>query len=118
VTVFDEMVQGTAWAAMVLTRGRTVTYTPHGGQGTSITAVWTESEVLAGYMPDSEQEVRLGLLRASALDVSDPDTRDTVTMDGVTWAVVFIGRTSPIVDLQLETRRVRRVIGGDRRIDR
>lgn len=112
-TTFATRFLGTAWDMLVALHGQAVTYTPFGGSGTSITAMWRPGQMLMGYLPSGTQEVALGVLRASSSDIATPDPRDTVTIQGVVWAVVSIGRRTPVVELQLETRD-QRMIGGAR----
>jgi len=110
---FETMVQGSAWSALAAHFGRTVTYSPHEGQEKSITAIWNPNRTLPEYYPDGEQKVARGVLRVNPADVPNPDERDSFTIDDVVWPVVVIGRRTPILELQLETRQLRTIGPGD-----
>ena len=110
-TIFDSLMQSAGWPSLVAQFGQTVTYTPAGGEGTSISAVWYADRTLPNFYIDSQQDVETGVLVASPADVTSPNINgDTVIIGGTTYAVVELGKVTPLVEMQLITR-VRRAIG-------
>jgi len=110
-TTFDSLMQSAGWPSLVAQFGQTVTYTPSGGEGSSITAIWHADRTLPNFYIDSQQDVETGVLVVSPDDVMNPNINgDTVTISGTTYAVVELGKLTPLVEMQLITR-VRRAIG-------
>ena len=98
--------------------GIDATYTPDGGEGYSVTGRWHPDRTLPQYFMDGEQDVSVGVFIVNPDDVSDPSDKDSVTIDGAVYAVVEIGRTDIVLELQLEKREQRYVGRSDGKIKR
>jgi hypothetical protein len=116
--MFDQIMQTSGWPSLVQTFGRSVNYVRYGENAQTITAIWNPTQIMPGYYPDGEQNLELGVLRVSSGDISDPDTRDSVILDGVTWSVKSINQRGAIFEMQLEKREQRKVGGESERIQR
>ena len=115
---FATQFQGGPWAQLADLHGREITYTARGGSSSNITAIWEVSTVGTMDYPGGQQSIQTARLQASGADIPNPDPEDTVTVDGVVWAVTDEGveQTSPVVVLRLERRDQRRL--GGRRMER
>jgi len=68
--------------------GETITYTPSGGAGSSITAVCSNLAVDVDHYPDGDAAVTRGQVLVSSDDVTQPGRGDSVAVDSVTYRVV------------------------------
>ena len=117
-SMFDQIMQVSAWPALAQIYGRAVSYVRYGENAKTITGIWHPNQIMPGYYPDGEQNLELGVLRVGAADIADPDTRDSVIIDGTTWAVKSINQRGAICEMQLEKRDQRKVGGESERIQR
>ena len=68
--------------------GETVTYTPSGGTGASISAVVIREEYTKDYIGSELHLMKRARATISAADISTPDPDgDEMTFDGATWTV-------------------------------
>ena len=109
-TVFDTEFLADAWPALAIEFGETVTYTPAGGIPVDVTAIVDEREEVTAFDPDATiRERRAEVLLSADAITSEPNNRDSFTIDGETWAVVSVQERRPIVRFVCEMRRARRV---------
>lgn len=92
-----------AWSVWSSVHGETVSYTPSGGQATSVTAVFDRGRCIDPKFTDTRGRRAFGVLTVppGALSNWTPSTSDTATIAGVTYAVSFVGDLEPAVKLQL-----------------
>lgn len=115
---FDTLVEGLRRSPLGDDQVVTATYTPNSGDPSTITAIWSFNQTLPEEYEDGQQSVASGVLRVDPADVTDPDDRDTATIDSVVYAVKSIGRRFPILELHLEAPVLRRVGGVGSRTER
>ena len=114
-SMFETITRGAAWESLVGVHGITVTYTPHGGIAEEISGLWRPGQKLGGWVEHGEVEEDRGVLTVSPDDVSSPDTRDQVAIDGVTWAVERVEQGGPYWTLELIRHRERQAGFGSTR---
>jgi len=103
----------------------TVTYTPHSGEASSFTARWKPDGTAGRYrgldtmverfQPDGEQQLTTGTLLINPSDLSSVDLRDKLAFGGTTYAVVSVGRMTPVLELCVEARVQHRLGGSGQR---
>lgn len=69
-----------------------VTYTPSGGAGTAINAVFVREPSDEVEEMDGTTRVQRARLLLALADVADPSDADTVTVGSVTWAIERVDR--------------------------
>lgn len=96
--------------------GQTVTYTAPGESAQSITGVWQEHTPDPADDPDGLHEVRRGTLQVESSELSAPERRATVTVDGEDWKVMNVHNIPDGHSLDCErVQAVERGRGGHRR---
>jgi hypothetical protein len=65
----------------------TVTYTPNGGSGVDISAIWSGEQSAGSDYDDGRGEVAHGHVICSKGDVATPHRLDTFTIGGETWRI-------------------------------
>ena len=109
-TTFDAAFLADAWPALVDEFGRVATYYARGsGSGSAVTVIFLLNRTLPQYVATGEQIGETAVVKASADDIATPHLDDTFALNGETWAVVDIGRVSPLVEFQVERRSQRNV---------
>ena len=88
---------GVGFSVLQEVHGETVTYTPDGGAGVSITALWRPRGVEADYNTDGEQQRKDGEIECSLDDVTAASDRDTFTISSVVYRVERVTSTHPTV---------------------
>lgn len=97
--------------------GETVTYTPFGGSGVSITAVWHPRIIERRNRPDAEKQVKAGTIECSLVDVASPSDRDQFTISGDVYAVERFISVHPSVVASL-AEYTGRTLGSVGRVER
>lgn len=115
---FETDFAASAWAVLASVHGRTLTYTPDGGVGATVTGIWEPREVAPSSSPDGGQARSAGVVQLAGSDAPDPTDRDSVTIDAVVYAVLRVVRRGPVVELEVESREELRVGGDASRIKR
>ena len=120
-TDFDTMIQGAGWDLLSEVHGTTAksivaSWTPAGAGAQTVDGLWSPGEIVPGYVMTGEDEIERGVLTMNPADLTGlPAVHDTVTIDGVVWAVVAIGRVSPLSEVQLERKTIVATEAGPRR---
>lgn len=114
---FDSQFQGATWNAHLATFGEPITLTPGATGGPSaatVSAVVERGRILDGVNTDGRSSAAFAVvaIKPGAIASWTPDTRDTVTFDGVLYAVEHIEQLTPVVELQVVRYTQRRIGGG------
>ena len=81
--------------------GESVTYTPKGGQGKSITASLSPPDTEIGDDDMGSTQIKFRTITVPLADVAAPAIDDTVTAGGETWVVTAIDNiSSGVAELQ------------------
>lgn len=93
----------TAQGVLASIHGEAVSYTPSGGQASSVTAIFDRGRCIDPKFTDTRGRRAFGVLTVptGAISAWTPSTSDTATIAGVTYAVTFVGDLEPAVKLQL-----------------
>ena len=97
---FLEDVSGDA-AAIVSEQGEEVTHVPDGGVLETLTGVWDPVETSIDYQPDSEQEVKRGLLSLDPASAGSVTTRSQFTIRGKVFGVETVEDENFLLELNL-----------------
>jgi len=91
--------------------GETISYTSYGNAAANITAKWTPGGISQREYSDGMQYVAEGLVECKLGDITTISDRDLFTIDGATWSVERVIRSTPMV-LYAVISRDERYIGG------
>ena len=87
-------------ASLLAYFGETITYTPRGGSGSSITAVVNRDAIEDVLDDRGDHTIKTVLVTISQADVAAPAVDDSITVDSVTYAVKEIAsREGGMADL-------------------
>ncbi len=80
-------------AANAETFGGTITYSPHDGEASEITAIIKRDEYREEDAEDGTVIIKRATVTVQSIVVGEPDRRDRTTFDGEEWSVCDIERT-------------------------
>jgi hypothetical protein len=101
---FDRAFQASAKETLLRVFGVAVIYNPYGGSSINVTAVFERTADTVEY-EGAESVVSRATLTVKATDIPGVDMRDTVTIDGVTWAVLSTeSRVGGMITIELYNR--------------
>ncbi len=98
-----------AFGTLLKELGQEITYTPKGGEESSVYGIFNELSSDYTQEPDAIFSLRRAEIKVACADVSSPTNGDAFSVDGVVWTVAYItssaGDVFTIVCTRPEERR-------------
>ena len=86
--------------------------------GSAVAATFAHQGIEIVYDDDGERMVERATVQLDPTDAPDLHVDETVSIDGVTWAVSNIASREPVLSIEVQRTLQRKVGGAQSRIDR